>query len=157
MYAAEYKTSTPQYLTAKSVDLRLESSSKSTSTFHFTLLACKRSTHKFFLDQLVEHLIPILQSLRFESSHELTQTSISSLDTNFFFLCPAGRADGEVLRSKVRILIVVDPAFFLFLSSFSAQALHTSAYTVSDSKIGRSEVGILIIVDKHFSFHAISM
>ena len=124
MYAAEYKTSTPQYLTAKFVDLRLESSSKSTSTFHFTLLACnyiQSSTHKFFLDQLVEHLIPILQSLRFESSHELTQKSISSLDPNFFFLCSADRADGEVSRSKVRILMIVDPAFFLHLFVYSQE------------------------------------
>ena len=32
----------------------------------------------------------------------------------YFFFCPACRADGEVLRSKVWILMVTDPAGFFF-------------------------------------------
>ena len=96
-----------------------------------------------FSAQLIEHLIPILQILRFASSHEFTLKKL------IFLLCcksivyewglnphvwstqistKACRADGEVLRSKVWILVV------------------------TESKIGRSEVWTLMKVDQNFYF-----
>ena len=97
-----------EYLTVKSVDLRFESSWRSTRNFYFTRLTCNflqmSTLNFFFLARLVEHLILILQSLRFESSRELTLKYevwiFTKVHPNLFF-CPAGRADGEVLRSKV--------------------------------------------------------
>ena len=54
----------------------------STRNYNFALLTCsfiQRSTHSFLSAQLAEHLIPILQSLRFESSRKLTQNFFLSL------------------------------------------------------------------------------
>ena len=65
-------TSAGRVYNSKPVDLRFESSWKSTRNFHFTRLTCnfslKVDQHLSISAQLVEHLILILQSLRFESS-----------------------------------------------------------------------------------------
>ena len=77
--------------------------------------------------------MPMLQSLRFESSLEFTTTFSSTLLWEHFmtmfhtmrfessrnvypnvFFCLPGKADCEALRSKVWILMVVDPAVLSF-------------------------------------------
>ena len=123
----------------------------------------------FFLSaQMVEQMIPILQSLRFESSFTLTQKYIFLLYSKNvikgyeiewglnphgylpkFLLCPAGRADGEVLRSKFWIVNVNDPVLFFFSND---RGLHALAGRVFDSKISRSEVWILMKVDQKLLF-----
>ena len=62
---------------------------------------------------LEDHFVAMLCKMRFESSR-------TDIDPHLFVPCAAGKADGEVSRSKVRILSIVDPAFsfsiFFFFS-----------------------------------------
>ena len=75
---------------------------------------------------------------------------LTNVHPNFFF-CPAGKADGEVLSSKVWSLMVFCTASFVF----GARLWKTSAGRVSDSNIGRSEVWILIRVHPKLSLHTL--
>ena len=75
---------TARDLTAKHVYRRFESPRVSTKSFHFRLYfipkihgiifnSSVKSRPTFFSAQLEEHFIPILESLRFESSGTFTQ------------------------------------------------------------------------------------
>ena len=164
-------TSAGRVYNSKPVDLRFESSWKSTRNFHFTRLTCnflaKVDQHFFFLSSAsrafdtdickVWGLNPHVSLLWTLSSY----SAAKALCSNFQWSLNPHKWSTQISSSARFVEQMVKFKGLRFESLWSLtllgfflykRSMYTSAGGVSNSKIGRSEVWILMKVDWNFHF-----